>query len=440
MTLPSSGQIGLFDVRTELGIANTVQIGITDTNVRTLAGVPSGQIALPQDFYGKSNYPPAGTFITQYCSGYNLYYRYHDGSGGYYDVLQESNSASCGWPPAPTYSVSTSTTSLDEGYGMTVYVTTTHFNGGTGSGDLYWRIVNNTTSNADFNLTSGVSVVSNNYTTLSFSATADFTTEGTENFYVLMSLTAGGPAVATTSTINIIDTSVPLPVSYSFVFSQNPIKEGQSVTVTVNTTNFGSGTLYWSIPQLFSSMSNDDFSGVSMDTNYPLTISNNTGSFSVATLLDAVGETTTINPIGTNFLIRLRDTSLNSVALSDTILVNENERFNGPNSIAPNTPFNATIYNGVPNTGFSYTRNWDPNAPVQSGTLDGNGSFTFVGVFYPASPVPFTYSYTFTFTATGNVKTWSIYVSADGSPPPPGGGGGGSGGSGGSDGFDVIQQ
>jgi hypothetical protein len=44
---------------------------------------------------------PRGTYLTQYCSGYALYYRYADGNYGYYDTLQSSNSATCGWnPPA----------------------------------------------------------------------------------------------------------------------------------------------------------------------------------------------------------------------------------------------------------------------------------------------------------------------------------------------------
>lgn len=40
--------------------------------------------------------PSYGTFITSYCSGTDLYYRYADGNGGTYDVLYQSNSPSCG--------------------------------------------------------------------------------------------------------------------------------------------------------------------------------------------------------------------------------------------------------------------------------------------------------------------------------------------------------
>lgn len=38
----------------------------------------------------------ANTYYSSYCSGCDYYYRYNDGSCGYYDTLQASNSCSCG--------------------------------------------------------------------------------------------------------------------------------------------------------------------------------------------------------------------------------------------------------------------------------------------------------------------------------------------------------
>lgn len=54
MALPSSGSISIDDIRTELGI--TGALDLTDSRVRTLAGVPSGSITLPNDLWGKSNF------------------------------------------------------------------------------------------------------------------------------------------------------------------------------------------------------------------------------------------------------------------------------------------------------------------------------------------------------------------------------------------------
>jgi hypothetical protein len=61
MTLASSGEISLGgstatrSINLELGQAATATISLNDANVRTLAGVASGAIVVPTDFYGKSN-------------------------------------------------------------------------------------------------------------------------------------------------------------------------------------------------------------------------------------------------------------------------------------------------------------------------------------------------------------------------------------------------
>ena len=47
---PSTGQ----SIAVELGLSPTVQISLNDTNVRTLAQVPSGTIIMPTNFWGKS--------------------------------------------------------------------------------------------------------------------------------------------------------------------------------------------------------------------------------------------------------------------------------------------------------------------------------------------------------------------------------------------------
>jgi hypothetical protein len=61
MTLNASGPISLGgsttgeSINLELGLSATAQISLNDTAVRTLAGVASGAITVPTDFYGKSN-------------------------------------------------------------------------------------------------------------------------------------------------------------------------------------------------------------------------------------------------------------------------------------------------------------------------------------------------------------------------------------------------
>ena len=56
MTLPSTGPISLANVNVELGLSSTTNISLNQTNVRTLAGVPSGTISL-SNLYGKTFAP-----------------------------------------------------------------------------------------------------------------------------------------------------------------------------------------------------------------------------------------------------------------------------------------------------------------------------------------------------------------------------------------------
>lgn len=67
MTLPS-GQISLSQVNTELGYSSTAQINMGATAVRTLAGVPSGAIAM-SNLQGKS--------AADTISFYSAYYPMH---------------------------------------------------------------------------------------------------------------------------------------------------------------------------------------------------------------------------------------------------------------------------------------------------------------------------------------------------------------------------
>ena len=52
MALPSSGSITIDQIKTELGI--TGELSLTDQRVRDLAGIQSGSLTLPNDFWGKS--------------------------------------------------------------------------------------------------------------------------------------------------------------------------------------------------------------------------------------------------------------------------------------------------------------------------------------------------------------------------------------------------
>jgi hypothetical protein len=63
MTLPASGPITFADVNVELGRSSTAALDLNDSQVRTLAGVPSGTISM-SDLLGKSWIHPVLTAKT----------------------------------------------------------------------------------------------------------------------------------------------------------------------------------------------------------------------------------------------------------------------------------------------------------------------------------------------------------------------------------------
>jgi hypothetical protein len=77
MPLNSSGQISLAgstagqSIAAELSLGPTTTITLNDTAVRTLAAVPSGTIAMPTDFWGKST-GPVGTAYWAVYAGYHF--------------------------------------------------------------------------------------------------------------------------------------------------------------------------------------------------------------------------------------------------------------------------------------------------------------------------------------------------------------------------------
>jgi hypothetical protein len=115
-----------------------------------------------------------------------------------------------------TYSISPSTTSLNEGSSVTFNITTTNF----GSGTLYWTLegVSGTINNSDFSspanaVTSGGSVsITNNSGSFAVTLSNDSSTEGTESFLARLRLgSTSGATVASSSTISVGDTSTTPP-------------------------------------------------------------------------------------------------------------------------------------------------------------------------------------------------------------------------------------
>lgn len=167
MPLQSSGAISLNDVQTEFGGSNP--IGINEY-YRGGSNVP--------DTSANSLIPTSGTIQL--------------------DDFYEGDST-----PAPTYSVSPSSFSVNEGSSLDFTLTTSNV-----SGTVYWTISHGTTASADFSATSGSVTVSSNSTTITVTITADSTTEGSETFALqIRTGSTSGTVVATSGTVTISDTS-----------------------------------------------------------------------------------------------------------------------------------------------------------------------------------------------------------------------------------------
>lgn len=148
---------------------------------------------------------------------------------------------------APSYNITASTLSVNEGDTVTFTVTTSDVPNNT---ILYWT-TSGTTTNSDFNdnYVFGSVTVNNNTGTISRTLSNDFTLVGEETIEsFLLQLRTGstlGSIVAISSGITVADTSV---VSYGLSVSSTSIVENQLFTFTLTSTGLPSGTyLYYSI-------------------------------------------------------------------------------------------------------------------------------------------------------------------------------------------------
>jgi hypothetical protein len=218
---------------------------------------------------------------------------------------------------SPTYSVSPSTTSINEGSSVTFTVSTNVPSGTT----LYWstNAISGTINGSDFNdgVTTGSFIVTNDTGSFSRTLANDATTEGSESFQIqIRTGSASGPIVATSSTITIGDTS--LTPTYSVSPSTSSVNEGSSVTFTVTTTDVPNGTtLYWSTNTISGTVNSSDFNDGS--TTGSFTISGNSGSI-VRTL---TSDFTTEGSESFQLQIRTGSTAGTIVATSSTVTVND---------------------------------------------------------------------------------------------------------------------
>ena len=182
----------------------------------------------------------------------------------------------------PSFSITPSSSSFNEGSSVTWNVATTNVTNGR---ILYYSYAGTPANSTDITSSlSGSFSIGSNIGSFATTAGNDFTTEGAETLtaYVRVGSTAG--TVVATGTVTINDTSI--TPGATITPSSNSVDEGSSVTFTVNTTNFPSGTLSWNTV-LSAEMEGEDISA----TTGTVSISGSTGSIVITATSDGFTET-----------------------------------------------------------------------------------------------------------------------------------------------------
>jgi hypothetical protein len=211
-----------------------------------------------------------------------------------------------GQPPSsgPSYFVTPSVTSVNEGSIVTFVVNTTNVADAT---DLYWTLggVSGTVTSNDFTTSiSGTLTINSDTGNTNVTIKEDLETEGSETFVLqIRTGSTSGPVVATSSNVTINDTS--LTPTYTVSLSPSTVPEGATVVATVVTENIPDGTQlsFQIIPTIEITPNSGNF-----------TVTNNTGSFSFIAKRDI-----DIEPDET-ITVRVRDSSNTIVAHSTFII------------------------------------------------------------------------------------------------------------------------
>lgn len=210
--------------------------------------------------------------------------------------------------PVPTYTLTPSKTTANEGELITVTVSTTNVPNNT---TLYWNINSSSSAIAgDIDISQGTVTIQNNTASFSFRINNDLTTELTESLiFSLRTSSYTGNIVATSPVISINDTSRSVP-TYTITPASSSVDEGNSLTFNISTTNVSNGTvLYWTL---------SDITQFNVGSG-SVTINNNAGSFTVTPKTDFTTEGST------NFSASLRTNSITGtvVANSSSVTIND---------------------------------------------------------------------------------------------------------------------
>jgi len=177
-------------------------------------------------------------------------------------------------PTTPTYALSRSSATVDEGGTVTITLTTTNVANGTA---VPYTITGTGITAGDLGLGSltGSFTVNANTASLVLNIAADATTEGPETF--TLTLNSITPTTSVSVTIN--DTSpAPSTPTYSLSSSSSSVVEGSFFTITLTTTNVENGT---NVPYTITGVSSEDIDGDPLTGNFTIDANTDSIIFSV---------------------------------------------------------------------------------------------------------------------------------------------------------------
>ena len=235
-------------------------------------------------------------------------------------------------PTTPTYALSRSSTTVDEGGTVTITLTTTNVANGTA---VPYTITGTGITAGDLGLDSltGSFTVNANTASLVLNIAADATTEGPETF--TLTLDSVTPTTSVFVTIN--DTSpAPSTPTYSLSSSSSSVVEGSFFTITLTTTNVANDIL---VPYTITGVSSEDIDGDPLTGNF--TINANTDSIIFSVTDDGLTEGVETFTLTLDSISPL--TSI-SVSISDPVI-------GDIDGGSPTTPsFESIVNGGTPET------------------------------------------------------------------------------------------
>ena len=212
---------------------------------------------------------------------------------------------------APSYTLSQSSTLVNEGDTVTFTVSTTAIPDGT----VIYYTTNGSVEAADFtdNTLTGSLTVNNDSATLTKTLSSDFTVgEGSETFSIdIRTDSVTGTVVASSNNITVTDSSF---ATFTNSLSTTSINEGDTVTVTVNTTGIPDGSTLFYTTSITTDIS---------PTSGSFIINSDTGSFDITASEDLLVEN------DETFTVSIRTTSITGsvVSTTDTVTISNTTSF-----------------------------------------------------------------------------------------------------------------